>query len=178
MTPGEVTAPLKIPNAIALFQLRALREGSTDPGNAVLDYAAYYIAGGRSSEALQRAANIRARVDRCDDLYGIAKGQPESVLERVSLPQSQVPQDVAIELAKLDANEVSLNLTRANGQTLVFLMLCSRTPKPMPSWRTTLYGRPCSTGDWPLMRTITSPSCAPTRSSAIHEPRAGRPDLR
>ena len=40
----------------------------------------------------------------------------------------EIPQDVAYELAKLDRNEVSTALTRSNGQTLVFLMLCGRTP--------------------------------------------------
>ena len=34
---------------------------------------------------------------------------------------------MALELAKLDENEVSTALTRANGQTLVFLMLCDRS---------------------------------------------------
>ena len=128
MTPGEVTSPLKIPNALALFQLRALREGDASPLNATLDYAAYYIPGGQTAAAQERAARLRAEIDRCDDLYGVAQGQPENVLERVTLPQSQVPADVALELARLDANEVSTNLTRSNGQTLVFLMLCSRTP--------------------------------------------------
>ena len=33
---------------------------------------------------------------------------------------------MALELARLDAGEVSYNLTRANGQTTVFLMLCNR----------------------------------------------------
>ncbi len=130
MKPGEVSAPLPIPNAIALFQLRALRETDPTPTSNTLDYAAYYIAGGQSEAALTRAARVRAEVDRCDDLYGIAKGEPAEVLERVTLPQSQVPADVALELARLDANEVSTNLTRANGQTLVFLMLCSRVPEP------------------------------------------------
>jgi len=35
---------------------------------------------------------------------------------------------VAIELAKLDPGETSYVLTRANGETLVFLMMCGRTP--------------------------------------------------
>ena len=130
MKPGEVTAPLTIPNAIALFQLRALREADPAPTANTLDYAAYYIAGGRTEAALNRAAQIQAKVDRCDDLYAIAQGEPPEVLDRVTLPQSQVPADVAVELARLDANEVSTNLTRAGGQTLVFLMLCSRTPEP------------------------------------------------
>ena len=49
------------------------------------------------------------------------------MLQRDRLPAAQVPADVAIELAKLDKNEVSTGLTRANGQTLVFLMLCERS---------------------------------------------------
>ena len=89
---------------------------------------AYYIPGGRTEPALKEAARIAATVDTCDDLYGIAKGQPAEVLERGAKAPNDIPRDVALELAKLDRHEVSTNLTRANGQTLVFLMLCARTP--------------------------------------------------
>lgn len=127
LKPGEVTPPLPVQGAIALFQLRAIEEGPySAPDVTEIEYAAYYIAGGRSPEALARAAKVRAQVDTCNDLYGIAKGQPESVLERGSKKPGEIPQDIAIELAKLDANEVSTALTRSNGQTLVFLMLCNR----------------------------------------------------
>ncbi len=129
LSPGEVTAPLPIPNAVALFQLRDIRETDAPPRTfSAIEYAAYYINGGRTPEALARARTIRANVDRCDDLYGIAKGQPENVLDRGSLPPEEIPEDIAIELAKLDPGEVSTALTRANGQTLVFLMLCGRAP--------------------------------------------------
>ena len=125
---GEVTAPLPIPNAVALFQLRGIEEtGKPATTYSEIEYAAYYISGGRSEAALARAANIRARVDRCDDLYGIAQGQPESVLDRGSKAPGDIPRDIGIELAKLDPGEVSTALTRANGETLVFLMLCKRT---------------------------------------------------
>ncbi|MDF1854160.1 peptidylprolyl isomerase [Pseudooceanicola sp.] len=127
LEPGQVTAPLPVPGAIALFQLRAMNETEQTPLKVKsVDYAAYYLAGGRSEETLAQAAKLKAEVDRCDDLYGIAKGQPESVLERGSKPLNEIPQDVAYELAKLDSNEVSTALTRSNGQTLVFLMLCKR----------------------------------------------------
>jgi len=120
---------LPIPDAVALFQLRDIRETSVARKDfAAIEYAAYYIAGGRAPEALGRARAIRAQVDRCDDLYGIAKGQPESMLDRGSLPPSEIPPDIALELAKLDPGEVSTALTRADGDTLVFLMLCGRTP--------------------------------------------------
>ena len=126
--PGEVTRPLPIPNAVALFQLRDIRETTTPTRTyAAIEYAAYYINGGRSPEALAIARDIRRSVDRCDDLYGIAKGKPENVLDRGSLPPDEIPDDIAIELAKLDPGEVSTALTRADGNTLVFLMLCKRT---------------------------------------------------
>ena len=128
LAPGEVTAPLPIPNAVALFQLRGIEEtGKPAVEYSEIDYAAYYIPGGRSEAALSRAAKLRSEVDQCDDLYATAKGQPEHVLDRGAKAPGEIPQDVAIELAKLDPGEVSTALTRANGQTLVFLMLCKRT---------------------------------------------------
>jgi peptidyl-prolyl cis-trans isomerase SurA len=128
LEPGEVTAPLQFPNAVGLFQLRDIAEtaGGT-PRYASIEFARYFIPGGRSPEALARAAEIAAIVDTCDDLYGIAKDQPDTVLERVTEAPGEIPRDEALELAKLDADEISVALTRNNGQTLVFLMLCGRT---------------------------------------------------
>ena len=127
---GEVTAPLPIPNAVALFQLRGIEEtGKAAIEYSEIEYAAYYIPGGRSEAGLAAAAKVRAQVDRCDDLYGIAQGQPAEVLERGAKAPGDIPRDIGIELAKLDPGESSTALTRANGQTLVFLMLCKRTAK-------------------------------------------------
>ncbi|ARU00938.1 peptidylprolyl isomerase [Yoonia vestfoldensis] len=124
---GEVTAPIMIPNGIALFQMRGRREAvQPAPPPASIDYAAYYIAGGRSDAALRIADDVANRVDTCDDLYGIARNQPAEVLDRRALPPAEIPQDIALELARLDPHEVSTNLTRDNGQVLVFLMLCQR----------------------------------------------------
>ncbi|MEL6640616.1 MAG: peptidylprolyl isomerase [Pseudomonadota bacterium] len=119
---GEVTAPIQIPNGVALFQMRGVREvpqAATPP--AAIEYAAYYMAGGAPAAAL-----LAEQVDTCDDLYGVAKGQPAEVLERETLPLGDIPDDVALELARLDPGEVSYNLTRAEGATTVFLMLCNR----------------------------------------------------
>ncbi|WP_121629942.1 peptidylprolyl isomerase [Tropicibacter alexandrii] len=128
LRPGEVSDPLPLQGAIALFQLRDIEEtGYTPPEVAAVEYAAYYMPGGRSDETLAKARVLASKVDRCDDLYGVAKGQPAEVLERGTLPPSDIPTDIAFELSKLDPGEVSTALTRANGQTLVFLMLCGRT---------------------------------------------------
>ena len=125
---GDITQPLALPNAIALFQMRGLREvASGAPRYSNVDYAMYYLPGGRSAETLAQATRLQENVDTCEDLYGIAKDQPPEVLDRIEASPSEIPRDVALELAKLDLNEVSTALTRNDGQTLVFLMLCTRT---------------------------------------------------
>ncbi|WP_379561107.1 peptidylprolyl isomerase [Psychromarinibacter halotolerans] len=128
LAPGQVTAPIPVPNAIALFQLRAIEEtGAPTEAPAAIEFARYFIPGGRTESTLAEARRIENEVDTCDDLYGIAKGQPPERLLRDTLPVEQIAGDVAIELAKLDRGEVSTALTTADGQALVFLMLCSRT---------------------------------------------------
>ncbi|GHG80246.1 peptidylprolyl isomerase [Pseudodonghicola xiamenensis] len=125
---GDVSDPVMLPNAVALFQMRGLREsGVAEPRYAKIDYAAYYIPGGRSPEALATATRIEQTADTCDDLYGIAKGQPPEILEREELAPGKLSRDIALELSKLDPGEFSTALTRNNGQTLVLLMLCGRT---------------------------------------------------
>ncbi|SEW06787.1 periplasmic chaperone for outer membrane proteins SurA [Cognatiyoonia koreensis] len=126
LAPGQVTAPIQIPNGVALFQMRAVREvPQAPPAPTAIEYAAFYLPAG-SDGGVTAAQQLAARVDTCDDLYGEARGLPQEVLERASLPVAEIPQDVAMELARLDAGEVSYNLTRAAGDTRVFLMLCSR----------------------------------------------------
>ncbi len=130
LAPGEVSEPLPVEGGLALIYMRDIREGSASkPEYSAIEYASYYIPGGRSEQALSHAAGVRARVDTCDDLYGVAQDQPPEVLDRVSKAPEEIPADIAAELALLDPGESSTRLTRSNGQTLMFLMLCGRTPK-------------------------------------------------
>lgn len=128
LTPGEITDPIEIPNAILFFQMRAIQETSAPaPTDLAVEYARLYLPGGRAPETLQEARDIRYKVDTCDDLYGLYPTSTVDQLEIISQAQGDVPQDIAIELAKLDRAEISTNLTRNGGQTLVVLMLCGRT---------------------------------------------------
>ena len=131
LAPGEVTDPIPLPDALVVFQLRALREtlARREPPERI-DYAAFYIPGGRTPEAVAEAAAIDARVDTCDDLYGVAQGLPPERLERGTRPVDAIPADVAAQLALLDEDEATIALTRAGGTTLVYLMLCERDPLP------------------------------------------------
>ncbi|WP_424942981.1 peptidylprolyl isomerase [Aliiroseovarius crassostreae] len=127
LSPGMVTDPIPVQNAIALFQMRAIEETEVPaPTNVTIDYATYLIPGGNTSEAQTTAANLRARANTCDDLYGLTKGASELQLTRQAQPINEVPTTYALELAKLDPGEASSSLTTSDGQNLVFLMLCSR----------------------------------------------------
>ena len=129
LKPGDVTDPIPLRGAIALFQLRDIAESAyRAPTIAALEYATYLIPGGRSAEALAAAQKIMDDSDRCDDLYAHAQGQPEEVLTLYTQKPGDVPRDIALELSKLDGGEFSTNLTTNNGQTLMLLMLCERTP--------------------------------------------------
>ena len=129
LAPGQVTAPIPITDGVALFQMRGLREvNQVAPEPAAIEYAAFYIAGGLTDRALREAQSIDNRVDTCDDLYGVAQGLPEDRLQRDVLPPADIPTDVAMILATLDTGETNYSLTRANGENLVFLMMCGRTP--------------------------------------------------
>lgn len=131
LAPGQVTEPIPVPDAIALFQLRDIQEtGIPEPDVVSIDFARYFIPGGRSERALAEAARIEERVDICGDLYGIAADQPPERLEREDLPVEEIPLDVAVELAKLDEGEISTALTSGNGAELTLLMLCGRSLAP------------------------------------------------
>jgi peptidyl-prolyl cis-trans isomerase SurA len=128
---GEVSQPIPLEGAIALFQMRGIQEtGVSAPEFSAIDYAVYYLAGGRTEANLAEAARIRASVDTCDDLYGLAQGQPAEMLERNASAPADLPRDIALELAKMDRGEISASLTRpaADGsEALMVLMLCGRT---------------------------------------------------
>lgn len=129
LSPGDITAPIEVPNAIALFMLRAVEETDAAETEVVsVEYARYFIPGGRSEAALNQAAKVINTVDSCDDLYGVNLGQDASRLQRDTLAIADVPDDIALELARLDDNEISTNLTVQTeaGPQLTVLMLCGR----------------------------------------------------
>lgn len=135
LRPGQVSEPLPVAGALALFYLRDIREaGETGPGGVHVEYAEFLIPGGQSAAAQAEAAAIRAEVDSCNDLYGTALGLPEDRLTVSSVPVASLSADVAREIEALDEGEVSTALTR--GGAMVFLMLCKRqagAPEALPA---------------------------------------------
>jgi len=119
---GGVTEPVPLGNAVAIFQLLGLEErGFVTPEVTAVEYAEVLIPGGAA--AMAEAVALRDSLDTCDDLYGVRPGG----FSITTLPVADVPGDISVELARLDANEVSMALTRANGTQLLFVMLCERS---------------------------------------------------
>lgn len=132
LAPGEVSDPIPIPGGVALFQLRGIMEDVAEaPAATQVEYAQFFLP--NTSDFETEAARIRARVDTCDDLYGVALGLPEDQLRRAIQSMAEVPADIGLQLAVLDAGETSTGVSR--GDSRVFLMLCSRAPleDPPPS---------------------------------------------
>ncbi len=50
-------------------------------------------------------------------------------MTRTTATPSEIDTDIALELAKFDAGESSAILTRNDGQTLLYVMMCNRIPQ-------------------------------------------------
>ncbi|QCO56713.1 peptidylprolyl isomerase (plasmid) [Pseudorhodobacter turbinis] len=123
LAPGEVSAPVAMNGAVALFQLRGLEEiDGLGPKAIEIDYAQYFLpaAGGAAA-----AADLRSKIDTCDDLYGINKGQPAENLIRETKTASALPANIGRALADLDPGE---SVDFPSGAAHMFLMLCARAP--------------------------------------------------
>ena len=123
--PGTMTAPLPIDDKLVIYWLAERGEEPLGKDAGVfVDYAQFLIPAGPNAEAELSA--LRARVDTCDDLYGVAKGLPADRLLRETQSQTAVGGDIGAVLATLDTGESSTRISRAGWR--VFLMLCSRGP--------------------------------------------------
>lgn len=123
LAPGQVSQPVALGGAVGLFQLRAIEQIEGAGIKAVnIDYAQYSLP---AATGPAEAAAIRAKVDTCNDLYAIAKGQPEDRLTRETKTVAELPTNIGRALASLDPDE-STDFPSGSGH--MFLMLCSRTP--------------------------------------------------
>ncbi len=128
---GQLTPPIKLRDAYALFQLRGLRDNRTIAARTIAyDYATLTLPGGRSEATLALAHKIAGAVDTCNDLLAQAAKFPPDYYQRQVLPVRKTPRRIAQALKNLDQNEISTNLTSGkNDAFLTVLMLCGRTNK-------------------------------------------------
>ncbi len=129
LDPGGVSDPVAVPGAVVLFLLRDVAVDQTaEPISVSVDWVEFLV-----PDDAAEIARLRGKADDCAMLMGEAKDLPEDRMTRTTAGMGEVPGDVALELAKLDPNEISVALTRGGYRRM--LMLCGRAPvlEPMPT---------------------------------------------
>ncbi|OSP55421.1 peptidylprolyl isomerase [Pseudoruegeria sp. SK021] len=126
MTPGQVTAPLRLDSAVALFQFRGLQDVAAPRAqNVTLDYAQLRFAPG--TDLQQERVRLMTEADTCDDLYGLFKSAPPEQLQRVAELRNSLPQSVVGVLDQLDPSEFGVLAPQGSSDTGSIIMLCARS---------------------------------------------------
>ena len=119
LRPGQITKPLKVENAIVLFQLRNVAEtASIAPAVSAIEYA-------QLLGPVSALVTANSKVDTCDDLYSLAKADPLLELSVQSQLPDQINPKTALRLISLDKNETNILITPETDQADM-LMLCAR----------------------------------------------------
>lgn len=124
--PGQIIGPIEMsPEAIAYFQLRA-RDSSRDiPADRVkLRYKRLSLPDAGNETTRQLVQRIMAEARSCPELGRFAQGLPETALVEQEGLVNEIPQIDAVELARLDPNQISAGAT--DGGRQILLMLCAR----------------------------------------------------
>ena len=117
LSPGQVTEPIMLTKAIALFQLRDIREIKTDRTQLeLLDFI-------KVKYDLKYLSLVQDNFHNCSDLEAIIGGQTEVTLTRKKLLSDEIPNTLVPVLDNLDQNESEIIV--ADGQSQLVIM-CER----------------------------------------------------
>ena len=117
LTKDEVTAPIFLTNAVAVFQMRGIDEkGAPEPISVFVDYALIVT---KDTAVL---AQMEGSVDTCDDLYEFSKNDPTILINRNSQARSSLAPDVALAISKIDLGEIG---PLSGGAEAQGVMLCN-----------------------------------------------------
>ena len=117
LSPGQVTEPIMLTKAIALFQLRDIREIKTDRTQLeLLDFI-------KVKSDLKYLSFVQDNFHNCSDLEAIIGGQTEVTLTRKKLLSDEIPNTLVPVLDNSDKNESEIIV--ADGQSQLVIM-CER----------------------------------------------------
>lgn len=120
LSPGQVTEPIMLTKAIALFQLRDIREIKTDRTQLeLIDFI-------KVKSDLKYLSFVQDNFHNCSDLEAIIGGQTEVTLTRKKLLSDEIPNTLVPVLDNLDQNESEIIV--ADGQSQLVIM-CERNNK-------------------------------------------------
>ena len=117
LSPGQVTEPIMLTKAIALFQLRDIREIKTD--RTLLELLDFI----KVKSDLKYLSFVQDNFHNCSDLEAIIGGQTEVTLTRKKLLSDEIPNTLVPVLDNLDQNESEIIV--ADGQSQLVIM-CER----------------------------------------------------
>ena len=117
LSPGQVTEPIMLTKAIALFQLRDIREIKTERTQLeLLDFI-------KVKSDLKYLSFVRANFHNCSDLEAIVGGQTEVTLTRKELLSDEIPNTLVPVLDNLDQNESEIIVEDGQSQLVI---MCER----------------------------------------------------
>ena len=120
LSPGEVSEPIRLPKAIALFQLRDIREHREEKVEAeLLDF----ITVRSNFSKLKTLENIQDNFQNCSDLPAIIGDQIGFTLIRSKQFSYELPENIATVLGNLDSNEAKIIIDDEKSQLVI---LCER----------------------------------------------------
>jgi peptidyl-prolyl cis-trans isomerase SurA len=117
LSPGQVTEPIMLTKAIALFQLRDIREIKTDRTQLeLLDFV-------KVKSDLKYLLFVQDNFHNCSDLEAIIGDQTEVTLTRKKLLSDEIPNTLVPVLDKLDQNESEIIVEDGQSQLVI---MCER----------------------------------------------------
>ena len=120
LTPGEVTEPIRLPKAFALFQLRDIRENKDKNAKSeLLDF----VTVNSNLSKLKSLEYIKGNFQNCSDLPAIIKDQMEFTLIRSKHFSDELPEAIAGVLKNLDSNEAKIIIDDKKSKLVI---LCER----------------------------------------------------
>ena len=120
LSPGEVSEPIRLPKAIALFQLRDIREKKDVKAQAeLLDF----VTVDSNLSNLKSLEYIKNNFHNCTDLAAKIADQVEFTLIRNKLFFEELPDPIAAVLENLDSNEAKIIIDDKKSKLVI---LCER----------------------------------------------------
>ena len=117
----EVTAPIFLTDAVAVFQMRGIDEkGVPEPISVFVDYA---LIGAKDTAILTQ---MEGSIDTCEDLYEFSKNDPTILITRHSQPRSSLAPNVALAISKIDLGEFGPLSDGAEAQAVVLCNLLAQ----------------------------------------------------
>ena len=117
LSPGQVTEPIMLTKAIALFQLRDIREIKTDRTQLeLLDFV-------KVKSDLKYLLFVQDNFHNCSDLEAIIEDQTEVTLTRKKLLSDEIPNTLVPVLDNLDQNESEIIVEDGQSQLVI---MCER----------------------------------------------------